>query len=313
MAGDEERPVIQPKASGGISLQVPKLNGTNYITWAIVVEAILDDQDLWEVVQPEEGTAIDILFQISQYKNARDIWTALKARMVSKAMSLGHVFEQDVLVKKLLDAVPDKYFQLVASIEQSVDLDSLMFEDAIGRLKAFEERLRGRERASNSQGQLLFNRLEGSYKGKSCDQSGSQGKGWPSSQGRGRGRETGGQDREDEDQDGCENRDGQYLGSRQTCQRRTNDRQRGRKDRSQVQCYRCDEFGHFAAMCPERMKKKEESNLNKVDDFDPSLFMIKGDQKTVLLNEDDVIPKRFKTEPMEKDVWQMKMYANLFR
>ncbi|XP_076944583.1 uncharacterized protein LOC143615310 [Bidens hawaiensis] len=200
MARDEERLIIQPKASGGILLQVPKLNGTNYITWTIVVEAILDDQDLWDVVQPEEGEAIDakknktarsflfqvvdghILLQISQYKNARDIWTALKARyvgaerfqmarlltlksefeklkmdenetvdefarkitsMVSKATSLGHVFEQDVLVKKLLDAIPDKYFQLVASIEQSVVLDSLMFEDAIGRLKAFEERYEG--------------------------------------------------------------------------------------------------------------------------------------------------------------------------
>ncbi|XP_076940891.1 uncharacterized protein LOC143610241 [Bidens hawaiensis] len=266
MAGEEKRPIIQPKASEGISLQVPKLNGTNYITWAMVVEAILDDQELWEVVQPEEDAVIDvkknktarsflfqvvdgdILLQISQYKNAQDIWTALKAR-------LGHVFKQDVLVKKLLDAVPKKYFQLVASIVQSVDLDSLMFEDAIGRLKAFEECLRGRERASNSQG-----------------------KGWPSSQGRGRGRETGGQDRDDEDQDGCKNRDGQDRGSRQSGQRRTNDRQRGRKDRSQVQCYRCDEFGHFAALCPER------------------------DQKTVLLNEDSVIPKRFKTEPMEKDV-----------
>ncbi|XP_076936958.1 uncharacterized protein LOC143604329 [Bidens hawaiensis] len=72
--------------------------------------------------------------------------------MLTKATSLGHVFEQDVLVKKLRDAVPDKYFQLVASIQQSVDLDSMMFEYAVGRLKAFEERLRGRERASISQG-----------------------------------------------------------------------------------------------------------------------------------------------------------------
>ncbi|XP_076943170.1 uncharacterized protein LOC143613315 [Bidens hawaiensis] len=146
MAGDKEEPVIQPKASGGISLQVPKLNETNYITWTIVVEAILDDQELWEV---------------SQYKNARDIWTALKAQfvgaervqnarlltlksefeklkmtenetvdefagkitgMVSKATGLGHVFEQDVLVKKLLDAVPDKYFNLVASTSKRLIL-----------------------------------------------------------------------------------------------------------------------------------------------------------------------------------------------
>ncbi|XP_076904047.1 uncharacterized protein LOC143559317, partial [Bidens hawaiensis] len=327
MSGDEERPVIQPKVSGGISLQVPKLNGTNYITWVIVVEAILDDKDLWDAVQPEEGAAInakknktaksflfqlvdgDILLQISQYKNARDIWTTLKARYVgaervqkarlltlksefeklkmAENETVDELFEQDALVKKLLDAVPDKYFQLVASIEQSVDLDSLMVEDAIGRLKAFEERLQGRERASESQSQLLFNRSESSYKGKSSDQSGSLGKGWSSSQGRGRGREIGGQDRDDEDQDGCENRGCQNRGPSHKGQKRTNDRQKGRKDRSQVQCYRCDEFGHFVAMFPERMKKKEESNLNKVDNFDPSLFMIKGDQKTILLNEDD--------------------------
>ncbi|XP_076939205.1 uncharacterized protein LOC143607750 [Bidens hawaiensis] len=164
--------------------------------------------------------------------------------MVSKATGLGHVFEQDVLVKKLLDAVPDKYFNLVASIEKTVDLDSMRFEDAVGRLKAFEERLRGRERASNSQGQLLFNRTESNYKGKSYDQSGSRGKGWLSSQGRGKGREIGGQYRDDEDQDGCENRDGQHHGSRYTGQRRTNDRQWRKKDRSHVQCYRCEDFGN---------------------------------------------------------------------
>ena len=62
---------------------------------------------------------------------------------------------------------------------------------------------------------------------------------------------------------------------------------------SQVWC----EFGHFASSCPERMKKKEEFNLNKIDNFDPSF-----DKKTVFLNEDGVIPKRFEPEPMEKDV-----------
>ncbi|XP_076960868.1 uncharacterized protein LOC143637340 [Bidens hawaiensis] len=86
-------------------------------------------------------------------------------------MGLGHIFEQDVLVKKLLDAVPDKYFNMVASIEQMVDLDSMRFEDAIGRLKAFEERLRGRERAASE----------------------SQSKCGSSSLERGRGRDTGGQ------------------------------------------------------------------------------------------------------------------------
>ncbi|XP_076933211.1 uncharacterized protein LOC143599027 [Bidens hawaiensis] len=283
MASDKEEPIIQPKASGGISLQVPKLNGTNYITWAIVVEAILDDQESWEISKYNYAREIQMAL-IARYVGVERVQKArlltLKSEfeklkmaenetvdefvgkitiMVSKAMSLGHVFEQDVLVKKLLDAVPDKYFELVASIKQSVDLDSLMFEDSVGRPKAFEERLRGTERASNSQCQLLFNRSESNYKGKSHEQSGSRGKGWPSSPGRGKGREIGGQDRDDEDQDGCDNRDGQHRGSRYTGQRRTNDRQWRRKDISQVQCYHCDEFGNFVSMCPERMNKKEES------------------------------------------------------
>ncbi|XP_076922267.1 uncharacterized protein LOC143583993, partial [Bidens hawaiensis] len=281
---------------------------------------------LWEVVQPNKGV-------IAQYKNAREIWTALKSRYagaerVQKArllklksefeklkMAENETVDEFVLMNlknsrygfkgnefRSLDAVLDKYFQLVASIEQIVDLDSLMFEDAIGRLKVFEERLQGRERASNSHGQLLFNRAESNYKGKSYDQSGSQGKGWPSSQGRGKSHETGGQDRDDEDQDGCDNRDGQHRGSRYTGQRRTKGHQLRRKVLSQVQFYRCDEFSHFTSTCPERMNKKEESNLNKIDDFDPRLFMIKDDQKTIFRNKDGVIPKHFETEPMEKDV-----------
>ncbi|XP_076890725.1 uncharacterized protein LOC143541891 [Bidens hawaiensis] len=203
--------------------------------------------------------------------------------MVSKATGLSHVFEQDVLVKKLLDAVPDKYFQLIASIEQSVDLDSLMFEDAIERLKAFEERLRGRERVSNSKAEVRVDRVHKGMKKAVKPEVKT----------------------ETMKTKMVENRGGQDCGSSHKGQRRTNYRQRGRKDRSQVQCYRCDEFGHFATMCPERMKKKEESNLNKVDDIDPSLFMIKGDKKTVLLNEENVISKRFETEPMEKDVWYL--------
>ncbi|XP_076944548.1 uncharacterized protein LOC143615268 [Bidens hawaiensis] len=246
MAGEEERPIIQPKAIGGISLQVPKLNGTNYITWSIVVEAILDDQGLWEVVQPEEDAAIDakknkivrsflfqvvegdIIFQFAQYKNAREIWAALKAQ-----------------------------------------------------LKAFEERLRGRERASESQSQLLFNRSEGSYKGKSYDQSGSRGRGGQSSWERVRGRETGGQ--------------GSYQ---------TEERVREKKDRSQIKCFRCDEMGHFASSCPERRRANQEANLTETKeqaDSDPVGYL--NLHETVYLNKERVNPKRLEDKKVEEGTW----------
>ncbi|GKG18694.1 hypothetical protein Tco_0372992, partial [Tanacetum coccineum] len=37
---------------------------------------------------------------------------------------------------------PDKFLQIVASIEQYSDLDDMTLEEAIGRLKSYEERIR---------------------------------------------------------------------------------------------------------------------------------------------------------------------------
>ena len=45
-----------------------------------------------------------------------------------------------VLVKKMFDTVLDKYIHVIAGIEQFFDLKKIAFDEAIGRLKAFEER-----------------------------------------------------------------------------------------------------------------------------------------------------------------------------
>ncbi|GJT38694.1 ribonuclease H-like domain, reverse transcriptase, RNA-dependent DNA polymerase [Tanacetum coccineum] len=114
------------------------------------------------------------LLQITKYKTAKTIWDALKTRhigeeriqqarlqtlksdfemlhmkedetidtfttklttLVNKAASLGHTMEDETLVRKLLNAVPDRYLQIVASIEQYSDLSEMTLEEAIGRLK----------------------------------------------------------------------------------------------------------------------------------------------------------------------------------
>ncbi|GJW82850.1 zinc finger, CCHC-type containing protein [Tanacetum coccineum] len=62
--------------------------------------------------------------------------------LVNKAASLGHTMEDETLVRKLLNAVPDRYLQIVASIEQYSDLDEMTLEEAIGRLKTYEERIK---------------------------------------------------------------------------------------------------------------------------------------------------------------------------
>nr|GFA87002.1 zinc finger, CCHC-type [Tanacetum cinerariifolium] len=67
----------------------------------------------------------------------------------------------ETLVRKLLNVVPDRFLQIVASIEQYSDLDTMSLDEAIGRLKTFEERVKYKnERPVNTQERLLFTQHE---------------------------------------------------------------------------------------------------------------------------------------------------------
>lgn len=121
----------------------------------------------------------DLVLQVANLTSAKAIWDSLKARFVgidrvkkarlatlknefellkmkdsetidefagrltavaSKAVDLGEPFTETVLVRKFLDSVPDRFLHIIASIEQFVDLETMLLQEAIGRLKAFEER-----------------------------------------------------------------------------------------------------------------------------------------------------------------------------
>nr|GEV23731.1 ribonuclease H-like domain, reverse transcriptase, RNA-dependent DNA polymerase [Tanacetum cinerariifolium] len=71
-----------------------------------------------------------------------DTFTEKLTTLVNKAASLGHTIEDQTLVCKLLNAVPDRYLQIVASIEQYSDLSEMTMEEVIGRLKTYEERIK---------------------------------------------------------------------------------------------------------------------------------------------------------------------------
>ncbi|XP_022024720.1 uncharacterized protein LOC110925057 [Helianthus annuus] len=192
---------------------------------------------------------------------------------------------------KSIDSFAGRISQLVT---KAANLKAMTFQEAIGRLKTFEDKIKVIESLAENQGNLMFANGESSSKSKSYKNTRGRGRDGLSYRGKR-------QDQDDENQDGSQSRDGQDQGSKQAGQRRTNDRQRGRKDRSQVQCYRCDKFGHFTSGYPDRMKKQDEANLAKSDDFNPSLFMMRCDQETIFLNEEWVNPNRFETEPIEKD------------
>ena len=134
--------------------------------------------------------AEDILLQVSSKKTAAEVWASLKARfvgadrvtaarlstlrgdfdrlnmadgealdvyagkisgMAARYANLGATLGEAEMVKKLLDTVPDRLYAAVAGIEQFCDVETMAFEEPLGRLKAFEERSRRRGQACGVQ------------------------------------------------------------------------------------------------------------------------------------------------------------------
>ncbi|KAK1423644.1 hypothetical protein QVD17_18950 [Tagetes erecta] len=87
-----------PKETSSVSLQIPVLTATNYTTWSIKMEAVMDAQGLWESIETPDGEVVDqktsktaraflfqaipeeVLLQVSKKKTAKEVWDSLKVR-----------------------------------------------------------------------------------------------------------------------------------------------------------------------------------------------------------------------------------------
>lgn len=71
-----------------------------------------------------------------------DDFSGKLAEMSSKSSALGENIDEPKLVKKFLHSLPKrKYVHMVAALEQVLNLNTTSFEDIVGRLKAYEERI----------------------------------------------------------------------------------------------------------------------------------------------------------------------------
>jgi hypothetical protein len=82
--------------------------------------------------------------------------------MAVRYVELGATLDNTSMVKKLLDTVPNRLYPAIAGIEQFYDVATMPFEEALSRLRAFDERSRrrgqaGRERRDD---QLLLTAAE---------------------------------------------------------------------------------------------------------------------------------------------------------
>ncbi|GKF28586.1 hypothetical protein Tco_0094928, partial [Tanacetum coccineum] len=112
-----------------------------------------------------------------------DEYAAKLSGIASKSATLEEVMSEHKLVKKFLTSLPRCFVYIVAALEQVLDLKTTGFEDVVGRLKAYEERVKKEDKASDPQENLFYARTE--YSNGNNDSSGGCGS---DSRGHGRGR-----------------------------------------------------------------------------------------------------------------------------
>ena len=86
-----------------------------------------------------------------------DTFIGKLTKISSKSASLGEIIEEPKFVKKFFKNLPRrKYIHMVVSLEQVLDLNTPNFEDIVGRLKAYEERISEEEEEHDDHGKLMY-------------------------------------------------------------------------------------------------------------------------------------------------------------
>ena len=152
--------------------------------------------------------------------------------------------EKDV-VRQFLRATPSKFDALTLSLEQYTDLDKVSLDEIIGYFTVHELRLK--ERESREEEQTLLAKPLNKMKLTSEEESSSRGRGHHRGRDRGRRRGHGRQ---------------RHPGNEEEKEKKT-------FDKSSIQCYNCQNYGHFAYEC--RNPKREREDQAYVANLAPTL------------------------------------------
>ena len=198
-----------------------------------------------------------------------DTFSGRLSELASQATSLGKSIVEPKIVKKLLNSLPrSKFIHIATSLEQLLDLNTIKYEDIVGRLKAYEERIK-EEEAHEQQGNLLYSNSGNSY--------GNRGRGRGLNRGRCRGNRGRGRGRDN-----------------------SQERSKEKKDYSQIECFNCHKKGHFVSFCPDK-QNEEEVKKTETETADAALCM----HEVVFLNEEKVMQKTYEASKKEEGIWYL--------
>jgi gag-polypeptide of LTR copia-type len=162
-------------------------------------------------------------------------FSQLLISLVGEMRSLGMELKESTIVEKLFSAVPDKFLPIISTIEQWGDTSNMTVAEVIGRLRVFEEGLKGRQQHQEEEDEkLLLTRAQWealTLKDKKVG--------------------------EGVDSNSCSNQE---------------KKPRKKFDKSKIKCFNCLIYGHFASEC--RKPRKERALIaEKEDEEEPVLLM----------------------------------------
>nr|GEW94020.1 zinc finger, CCHC-type [Tanacetum cinerariifolium] len=282
---------IEPKENTEVDNKKDKAT-TTFLYQALTEDVILQvascktANELWESlkrrhvgeekVQQARLQSLMIGFNTLQMKDddTVDAFTAKLNGYATKAKELGKTLDESLLVRKLLDSTPDRFIQIVASIEQISDLDDITLDEITGKLKALEERIKLQKGGQDeSQENLLFAQgAQGEHSGK----------GRQFNKRRGRSNYSRGNWRNNKNRNNSKERNSNH--------KENSNRNKSEWDLSKVRCYKCQKLGHLRKDSRVTSTTQEQSNLILEDD-EPSLLMTTHEE--VLLNEGQVQPGEY--------------------
>lgn len=201
--------------------------------------------------------------------------------LVAEIRNLGEKISDESVIEVLFNVVPERFADVVNTIEQWGDLSTMPVSEALGRLSSFENGQRGRRRNSTGKEDqlvLMTRALEQLMQVKK-DSSGA------GSSGSSRKKTSGKSDNP--------------KNSKNSGGDRGKQKKKGKFDIAKVRCYNWNEKGHLQADCPEP-SKRERANLAEQEDDEPAMLMVETCElieqidtpsEQVLLNEEKVVPK----------------------
>jgi gag-polypeptide of LTR copia-type/Zinc knuckle len=158
--------------------------------------------------------------------------------VVGKIRSLGMDLKDSAVVERLFSAMPDKFLPIIGTIEQWSDISVMSVAEAVGRLRVFEESLKGRQQHKEYGEKLMLTRSQ-----------------WEALSLK-------------------EKKNGEGSDSKEEWQKGEYGRKPYKKfDKSKIKCFNCSVYGHFASEC--RKPKKERVNLVEKEEEEPALLMNK--------------------------------------